>query len=46
MEKDQFKCPGKQFTIVNYPNYYLYVAKFHFFLNTQFLKRFISKILD
>ena len=32
MEKDQFKCPGKQFTILNYPNYYFYVTKFHIFL--------------
>ena len=28
MEKDQFKCPGKQFTIINIPYYNFYVSKF------------------
>ena len=37
MEKDQFKCPGKQFTIVN-SILKFYVSKFCFYLKFSFLR--------
>ena len=38
MEKDQFKCPGKQFTIVNNSILKFHVSKFCFYLKFSFLR--------